>query len=169
MTIADQPVSTVEWLPAEDLAANDWNPNRQAPPEARLLKISILESGWTQPIVVREQGSGLEIVDGFHRWQLASSDRDVAALTDGLVPVVRLREADDALARMSTIRHNRARGTHAVLGMADIVADLLAAGLSPAEVGKRLQMDSEEVDRLADRGQMLQRGSAADFGKGWTV
>jgi hypothetical protein len=70
---------------------------------------------------------------------------------------------------MATVRHNRARGTHHVLGMADIVADLVARGLSPEEVGRRLEMDDEEVDRLLDRGQMTKRGRAATFGNGWTV
>lgn len=162
------PVSQVAWVQREALSANDWNPNHQAPPEAKLLKISILENGWTQPIVVRREDTKLEIVDGYHRWKTAA-DPQVAALTGGLVPVVVLTETDDALARMATIRHNRARGTHRVLGMADIVADLLDRGLAPEEVGKRLGMDPEEVDRLADRGVMTKRGAGEEFSQGWTV
>jgi ParB-like chromosome segregation protein Spo0J len=163
-----QPISDVTWVERAELSANLWNPNRQAPPELRLLKISILENGWTQPIVVRREGTRLEIVDGFHRWTVAA-DPKIAALTGGLVPVVLLPECADDLARMATVRHNRARGTHHVLGMADIVADLVARGLSPEEVGRRLEMDDEEVDRLLDRGQMTKRGRAATFGNGWTV
>src|SRR5690606_10360544 len=128
-------------------------------------KTSILENGWTQPIVVREHDGGdrLEIVDGYHRWS-TSADPDVYALTDGYVPIVRLPECADDLARLATVRHNRARGTHHVLGMADIVASLITDhGLSPADVGERLGMDEEEVDRLADRGVMAKRGSAASF------
>jgi hypothetical protein len=85
------------------------------------------------------------------------------------VPVVRLAECPPDVARMATIRHNRARGTHHVLKMADIVAELLEMGVAPEELGRRLQMDDEEVDRLADRGQMTKRGAAAGFGNGWTV
>lgn len=170
MSAADQPISQVQWLPRESLSANSWNPNRAAPPEKRLLKTSILENGWTQPIVARDHGGGVyEIVDGYHRWMTAA-DPAVAALTDGLVPVVILPECDPTLARLATVRHNRARGTHGVLGMADIVADLMDDGLTPAEIGRRLEMDDEEVDRLADRGQMTKRGAAPEgFGKGWTV
>jgi hypothetical protein len=198
-----QPVAVVEWVPRDRLTANDWNPNRQAPPERRLLKTSILENGWSQPIVVREHDGGerLEIVDGFHRWQ-TSGDRQVAALTRAtsrevllaerdrltarltavdqalgaeegeavtFVPIVRLPQCPPALARLATVRHNRARGTHHVLGLADIVSDLLAMGLSPDEIGRRLEMDDEEVDRLTDRGQMTKRGAATAFGNGWTV
>lgn len=168
--VDNQPLSRVEWVPREALSANDWNPNKAAPPEQRLLKTSILENGWTQPIVAREHDGGdrLEIVDGYHRW-LTSADREVYALTDGKVPIVRLPECPEDLAMMSTVRHNRARGTHHVLGMADIVARLLDSGLSRQEMGRRLGMDAEEVDRLADRGQMTKRGAAADFNTGWTV
>lgn len=199
--IPAQPVSHVEWIPRGQLSANQYNPNIQAPPEFKLLKVSILENGWSQPIVARPQDTGLEIVDGFHRWKV-SEDKDVAALTtasqrdalqaereqlearlaeidrqlqdagtepETLVPVVRLAECPPDVARMATIRHNRARGTHHVLKMADIVAELLEMGLSEEEIGRRLQMDEEEVSRLADRGHMLKRAAAAEFGSGWTV
>lgn len=163
-----QPITTVRWLPRTDLSANSYNPNRQAPPEHRLLKTSILENGWTQPIVARPEAGALQIVDGYHRWTVAA-DAEVAALTDGLVPVVVLPPTDPATARMATIRHNRARGTHHVLGMAEIVADLLRYGLTPDEISARLEMDPEEVDRLADRGDMIKRHAPDTFNQGWTV
>ncbi len=150
-----QPVSHVQWVDRDTLRANDYNPNRVAPPELDLLKRSILEDGWTQPIVIRDGG---EIVDGFHRW-LVSDDPEVRALTGGLVPVVPLRaEVDPVHQRMSTIRHNRARGTHAIARMADIVAELVEAGaLTDAVARERLGMEAEEVHRLAERGDMRQR------------
>jgi ParB-like chromosome segregation protein Spo0J len=164
-----QPLASIRWLPREALSANDWNPNKQAPPEHRLLATSILENGWTQPIVAREQADGsYEIVDGFHRWTVSAQPK-IAALTDGLVPVVVLPPTDPATARMATVRHNRARGTHHVLGMAEIVDDLLKLGIEPAEISRRLEMDPEEVDRLADRGNMLQRHAPDGFNAGWTV
>lgn len=165
-----QPIASVQWFHREALSANDWNPNRQAPPEHRLLALSIVENGWTQPIVARAHDGGdrLEIVDGFHRWKV-SEKPEVYGLTDGMVPVVVLPETDDALARLATVRHNRARGTHGVLPMSDIVADLLERGLTADEIGRRLGMDEEEVDRLADRGRMTKRGAGEGFQQGWTV
>jgi ParB-like chromosome segregation protein Spo0J len=164
-----QPLAQVEWVPRASLTANDYNPNRVAPPELALLKLSILENGWTQPIVTHspDQDGTAEIVDGFHRWTV-SADPDVAALTGGLVPVVRLAQATPELARMATIRHNRARGTHYVLRMADLVVDLIDTyHLDAEEVGRRLQMDPEEVSRLYDRGDMRKRASAGAFNNGW--
>ncbi|WP_433242564.1 ParB N-terminal domain-containing protein [Actinomadura nitritigenes] len=165
---SSQPVSNVTWVERDRLTANSWNPNKQAPPESRLLRTSILENGWTQPIVTRDEPGGLEIVDGYHRW-LSSGHADLQAFTGGLVPVVVLPPTDPALARLATIRHNRARGTHHVLGMADIVSDLLGMGLTPKDLGRRLEMDPEEVDRLADRGNMLKRAARDGYNNGWTV
>ncbi len=159
-----QPVNTVEWVPREQLRQNLYNPNHVAPIELELLKISILEDGWTQPIVARMDG---EVVDGFHRW-LVSADPAIFAMTEGKVPVVRLRDIEREHQIMSTIRHNRARGTHAVLKMADIVRYLVDnQGLSYEDVMARLQMEHEEVDRLYDRGGMTKRGSKEAFNNGW--
>lgn len=171
--VSVQPVSRVRWVPRDRLRANSWNPNRQAPPEHRLLETSILETGWTQPIVVHREGEDehgplFEIVDGYHRW-LVSQRPEVATLTGEWVPIVELIEPDPVLARMATIRHNRARGVHHVLGMADIIADLLSRGVDPVEIGHRLEMDPEEVDRLADRGNMLTRHAGTGYSNGWTV
>lgn len=167
MSTADQPISRVLWLPRVELQANEYNPNHQAPPEHRLLRTSLLEDGWTMPIVAREHAGRMEIVDGFHKWKL-SADKDVAALTDGQVPVTLLPEVDEHRAMLSTIRHNRARGTHGVVPMAEIVARLIESGMTPDEVQQRLGMDDEEVDRLSDRGGMPMRAGLGDFNQGWT-
>jgi hypothetical protein len=164
--VAAQPVSQVRWFEREQLHANDYNPNLVAPPERRLLVTSICEDGWTQPIVVRPDDHGLEIVDGFHRWS-TSGVREVYDLTDGLVPTVQVPLRDPAHQRMSTVRHNRARGVHHVVRMADIVADLVAEGLSEPELCARLGMDQAEVRRLLERGNMTDRANAGEMGQAW--
>jgi ParB-like chromosome segregation protein Spo0J len=159
------PVSSVEWVPGHTLHANNYNPNHVAPQEMKLLKLSIMEDGFTQPIVRRPDG---EIVDGFHRWTLGTTDPDLLARYGGYVPVVTLKPANAAHQMMSTIRHNRARGNHAVLRMADIVRTLAGEMKVPdAEIMRRLGMEDEEVERLCDTGGMTERGSAGAFGKGW--
>lgn len=159
-----QPVSNVQWVEREKLTVNDYNPNVQTRIDTALLKISILASGWTQPLVVRPD---LEIVDGIHRW-LVAADPAVAELTGGLVPIVVLEDLDPAEQRMATVRHNRARGTHHVLKMSELVAELIDEhGVDPVELRERLGMDEEEVERLHDRGEMISRGSQDEFNKGW--
>ena len=72
------------------------------------------------------------------------------ALTGGTVPVVEVR-LDPTHRMMSTIRHNRARGTHAVLRMAEIVRGMVDDGVPQREIRKRLGMEAEEVIRLLNR------------------
>lgn len=160
-----QPLSGLQWVDPTTLKANSYNPNRVASIEMDLLKLSILEDGWTQPIVARSDG---EIVDGFHRWTLGSKDKDVRSLTGGLVPVVRVSDARSKSDQMmSTIRHNRARGSHLVVKMADIVRSLKESGLTIEQIMSRLGMEFEEVDRLLDSSGMLGRGASDEFNKGW--
>ena len=144
----NQPINAVKWVHRDLLKPNNYNPNKVAPPEMELLKISILEDGWTQPIVVN---ADMEIVDGFHRWTV-SGQVEVYRLTGGRVPVVQLARKDGASQKMSTIRHNRARGTHAVLNMAEIIQTMIEQDKLPMqEIMHRLGMEREEVVRLAAR------------------
>ena len=106
-----------------------------------------------------------EIVDGFHRWTLISTDSEVQEITGGLVPVVRIAP-DPAQQRMATIRHNRARGAHQVLKMADIVGELVELGLEPAEIAQRVGMDMEEVNRMIFRGDKI-RNAEDEFTESW--
>lgn len=165
--ISSQPVNAVEWVEPTTLRANDYNPNKVFPPEFALLKLSMLLSGWTQPIVARRDG---EIIDGFHRWTLGMKDREIREMTDGLVPVVWARtDLTAAEQRMATIRHNRARGEHSVLKMSDIIEQLVNEhSMSQEAIAEYLGMELEEVDRLFDRSGMVVRGDvAADFNTGW--
>ena len=160
-----QPINEVKWIDRDKLKPNNYNPNFVAPPELRLLKISILEDGWTQPIVIT---SNYEIIDGFHRWTV-SDDKKLRKLTDGKVPVVITKPRDRKSQQMATIRHNRARGTHAVLNMADIISEMVEEGTSMEEIGKRLQMEKEEVIRLSMRAGIPETDIIKDgeFSKSW--
>ena len=167
MSYKEQPINQVQWIERDKLRPNGYNPNRVAGPEMKLLKISILEDGWTQPIVINPD---YEIVDGFHRWTV-SGDKDVQAITGTLVPVVMTKPSNDAHQKMSTIRHNRARGTHGVLNMSEIIQSMIDDGLSKQEIMIRLQMEEEEVSRLAARVGIPKSDLIDDngFSKSWRV
>jgi ParB-like chromosome segregation protein Spo0J len=165
--IDQQPLSKVRWVPREWLKPNPWNPNHVAPPELNLLKTSIVENGWTQPIVVFEvEPKQLIIVDGENRWRL-SGDPEVATHTGGRVPVVTLHGSEADL-MIATVRHNRARGEHGVIPMASIVGKLLDV-MPMKDIERRLGMEDEEVLRLAEKnGQPQIVGqSVKGFGKAW--
>jgi ParB-like chromosome segregation protein Spo0J len=167
--IADAAVSRVKWVERSRIRANDYNPNRVAPPELELLILSILEDGFTQPLVVLAEGDGYVMVDGYHRW-FVSTDKRIVARYGGWVPVAEI-QADPVHRMMSTIRHNRARGTHAVLPMAEIVRTMIQTGVPVEQIETRLGMEPEEVDRLADRSGMPARVGAREaadtFRKAW--
>jgi ParB-like chromosome segregation protein Spo0J len=169
MSVADQPVGRVRWLAREKLRPNGYNPNKVAAPELELLIVSILEDGWTQPIVTLPEAAdgSFQIVDGFHRWTV-SGDPRVAKLTGGQVPTVQVG-LDPVHRMMSTIRHNRARGTHAVVKMAEIVRQMNDDGVPQKQIQKRLGMEAEEVVRLVNRAGMPSqvRKVAPAFNRAW--
>lgn len=161
------PLTRVEWVHRDELHANGYNPNHVAPTERELLITSILEDGWTQPIVRRSDN---EIVDGFHRWTVSSNKRLMERFGP-YVPVVTLSDEKTLADQMlSTIRHNRARGVHGVRPMANIVRELVNEhGMDYAEIERRAGMEHEEVDRLHDHAGMPERVSrtVGGFGQAW--
>lgn len=160
-----QPLDNIVWRHRDELKPNNYNPNKVAPPELKLLKTSIIEDGWTQPIVVYED---LSIVDGFHRWTV-SGHKEIYALTNGLVPTVMITPKSLSGRQMATIRHNRARGTHTVLAMSDIVSGMIKEGVSGEEIMERLGMEKEEVTRLLFRAGIPKSDVFTDkpFSKSW--
>jgi hypothetical protein len=165
MAVKDQPLSKLTWVSPDELEPNDWNPNHVAPPELELLRDSILADGWTQPIVITADN---QIVDGFHRYTLGLRDPNVRKLTGALVPCVPTLASGEQDWMSSTVRHNRARGTHAVALMAGIVRRMKdEKGMSDEQIADTMGMELEEVDRLYDRSGMTVRGARDGFSKGW--
>ncbi|WP_209703542.1 IbrB-like domain-containing protein [Cohnella lubricantis] len=162
------PISFVQWVPADDVQANDYNPNSVAPPEMRLLYTSIKEDGYTQPIVTVNDVDKKTVVDGFHRNRVGKEYKDIARSTKGRLPVVTLNKPiQDRMA--STIRHNRARGKHSVLGMKDIVIELIGLGWDDEQIGKHLGMDAEEVLRLKQVSGIAELFKGRDYSRSWVL
>lgn len=165
-----EPVDCVLWVPADQVQANDYNPNRVAPPEMRLLKRSIQQDGYTQPIVGYANGDAtVEVVDGFHRNRVGKEDKQVRARIHGYLPVAVINgDRSDRKDRVAaTIRHNRARGVHAVMPMTDIVADLLRRGWTDAEVAAELGMDADEVLRFKHHSGLPELFKSQGYSMAW--
>jgi ParB-like chromosome segregation protein Spo0J len=167
-----EPVDCVQWIPADKVTANDYNPNSVAPPEMRLLEHSITEDGYTQPIVswLREDAVR-EVVDGFHRHRVGKESAVVSARVHGFLPVVTIN--DDRLDKTdriaSTIRHNRARGKHKVEAMSDIVIELKRRNWSDEKIGRELGMDQDEVLRLCQITGLAEAFADQVFSQAWEV
>lgn len=166
-----EPVECVQWVRAEEVIANDYNPNSVAPPEMELLHTSIQEDGYTQPIVVWQHDGIYEVVDGFHRNRVGKEYADIKERIHGYLPVVVINnDREDKGDRIaSTIRHNRARGKHRVEAMSDIVIELKRRNWSDAKIGRELGMDADEVLRLTQITGLAEMFADKDFSQAWEV
>ncbi len=145
----ESPVYKVIAVPVEKVMANDYNPNIVAPPEMQLLELSIWEDGYTMPCVCYylPEVDKYELVDGYHRYLVLKTSRRIYEREKGLLPVSVIQK--DISNRMaSTIRHNRARGTHNVEPMGHIVSELTKAGMSDQWILKNIGMEKDELLRL---------------------
>jgi len=143
------PVYKVKAISIDKIQANTYNPNSVAPPEMKLLYQSIKEDGYTMPIVCYylSEIDKYEIVDGYHRYTVMLKHKDIYKRENGKLPVVVI-EKDESNRMASTIRHNRARGSHSIELMTTIVSELTKAGMSDAWILKNIGMDADELLRL---------------------
>ena len=99
------------------LRPNGWNPNVMSEEDYTKALASIERFGFIDPITVREDANGYEIIDGENRWR--------AAIDKGLttVPVVIVEVSDDD-ARALTVVLNELRGQPNQTKLAELIADL---------------------------------------------
>ena len=167
----NEPVDCVLWVKSDSVVANDYNPNKVAPPEMELLEVSIMNDGYTQPIVTwnNHEKEKTEVIDGFHRTRVGKESKVVNHRIQGYLPVVDIRKEqsgkNDRIA--STIRHNRARGKHQVNAMSEIVIELKNRNWSNKRISKQLGMDEEEVLRLCQVSGLEHLFTDNDFSQAW--
>lgn len=162
------PAYDVRPVPIAKIRANEYNPNKVAPPEMRLLYDSIKQDGYTMPIVCYYNGEDdmYEIVDGFHRYTVMLQHKDIYEREGGMLPVTVIdKPMDERMA--STIRHNRARGSHDVDLMGNIVAELHKIGRSDAWLAKHLGMDADEILRLKQITGLAEAFKNGEFSLSW--
>lgn len=165
----NEPVDFVKWVHSDNVMANDYNPNKVAPPEMELLEISIMNDGYTQPVVTFPNGDKIEVVDGFHRTRVSKESKIVRERVLGFTPTVIIRKEqsnkNDRIA--STIRHNRARGKHQVDAMSEIILELKNRNWKNERIARELGMDEEEILRLCQITGLQDIFKDDDFSKSW--
>lgn len=162
------PAYKVIAVPFEKIVPNTYNPNSVAPPEMKLLYDSIKEDGYTMPIVCyySPEEDLYAIVDGFHRWRVMKEHADIYEREKGLLPVTVIdKPLSNRMA--STIRHNRARGSHDVGLMSNIIKELHELGRSDAWISKHLGMDKDEILRLKQITGLAALFRDIKFGQAW--
>jgi len=170
MSLESQPVSHVRWVPLEQVVPNDYNPNSVARAEMHLLYVSIRHDGYTQPVVTYHDAEldRYVIVDGFHRYYVMKTYRDIYDACEGKLPIVVIEKSlNDRMA--STVRHNRARGRHSVHGMSALVFNLLKNGWDDAAVCNELGLGPEELLRLKHITGFSKLFADAEYGRSWVT
>lgn len=166
----NSPVYNVKRVPIEKVKANDYNPNSVAPPEMALLETSIWEDGYTQPVVTYydKENDTYIVVDGFHRYLTLKNSKRIFEREQGHLPVVVIdKEIGDRMA--STIRHNRARGSHNIDLMSNIVAELVEMGKGDPWICKHIGMSADELLRLKQITGVAALFANRDFSDSWTA
>ena len=166
----NHPTLNVQLIKSTDVIGNDYNPNKVAPPEMKLLKLSIKKDGITMPVVVCDTPENkrypFTVVDGFHRTTVVQQDKEVNESLHGYVPVSRLnKKLEDRIT--STVRHNMARGTHQVELSAKLVTLLKKHNWTNARIGLELGMDADEVLRLKQITGLAEAFKNDEFSNSW--
>ena len=161
------PALSPQLVPCGDVKGNDYNPNKVAPPEMRLLHLSIAKDGITMPVVVADDPEGGHVVvDGFHRTTIVKTKTDIRESTKGYMPVVRLNKPIEERIT-ATVRHNMARGSHQVELTAKLVTALRKHNWTNERIGKELGMDPDEVLRLKQITGLAEAFADKEFSKSW--
>lgn len=166
----ESPAYNIKRIPIDKLRANEYNPNSVAPPEMKLLYDSIKADGYTMPIVVyyHKEDDVYEIVDGFHRYTIMLQYPDIYEREKGHLPCSIIEKPiSERIA--STIRHNRARGSHNVDLMSNIVAELVEMGKSDKWISEHLGMDADEILRLKQITGLADLFKDREFSQSWEV
>lgn len=169
--LKSEPVDCVIWVPADLVGANDYNPNSVAPPEMELLKVSIMNDGYTQPIVAFMEEGRYTVVDGFHRNRVGKEIKEVRERVRSYLPlsIINSDREDRGDRIAATIRHNRARGKHRIDAMSEIVLELKRRNWNDAKIGRELGMDPDEVLRLAQITGLREMFENKEFSKAWEI
>jgi len=164
------PVYNVIAVPIEKVQANDYNPNSVAPPEMELLETSIWEDGYTMPVVCfyDDKNDKYIVVDGFHRYTVLKNSKRIFERENGMLPVSVIdKDLSDRMA--STIRHNRARGSHNIELMSTIVSELVEMGKGDAWICKHIGMSKDELLRMKQITGLASLFKNKDFSDSWNA
>jgi len=166
--LKSQPVNYIRWVKIDEVQANDYNPNSVAKKEMQLLYISIKNDGYTQPIVTiyDEKVKKYIIIDGFHRYFVCKSYKDIRERNHGYLPIVVLdKDINDRMA--STVRHNRARGKHSIDGMGNIALEMLENGWKDEDICNNLGMEPDELLKVKHITGFSKLFKDVEYSKAW--
>ncbi len=147
---AQEPIATVQWVPAKDVKDNGYSPTVIDSRKTALLKQSIQQDGMLAPLVTDKTAKGDVIVGGVVTADVIRGDKRLRERLHGYVPVVRIMSgADDRRRRAISHRLNNARGRAAVDKEAAVFAFVTGdGGWDPPTVAKEFGYETDYIIRL---------------------
>lgn len=144
----------IEMVPFNSIRPFDWRCNYVLKPDMELLRLSMSEFGWVQPIIVRSEDS--RIIDGAHRWIIAG-EPPFRKVHGENIPVI-FRSCDEIDAMIMHIRLNRSRGEIFAKPFSKLIKKIVLSGkYSAEELEDILIMSVDEVDLMLSGGLLKQR------------
>lgn len=129
------------WLPPDLLVPNTWNPNKMDAFMYGKAVESIKKFGFIDPITARPKDRKFEIIDGEHRWQVAT-DLGIKLVPTFVVPL------GDADAKQLTVLLNELRGTADPVSLGALLKDLLSTE-SVTDLSMTLPFTDEAISAMA--------------------
>lgn len=148
------------------IVANTWNPNHVPEEKLELLRQSILDNGFTFPIVtIWDEGLGkFVVIDGFHRTLIGGGEW----LDFDYLPVVIL-DHDISRRMTATMQFNKARGHHQVDLDAEVIRALIEQGMAEDEIAVKLGMDLDTIHRYKQLTGVAELFAKADYSGAWEM
>ena len=149
-TSRNYPVENIEFkgedqvVPVESVRPNPWNYNVQTPEIFGKLLQSMRQFGFTQPIVARQTTTGIEIIDGEHRWRAARE------LGMKKVRVLNLGAVDDARAKQLSVIFNELGGRPDEVRLAELLREVTQDGVSVDDLLAVMPYSAAELDMLLE-------------------
>ena len=142
MNFEKEPIMNIVWKKVNDLSKNDYNPNIVFNNELNLLKFSIINNWFIQPILINNNWI---IIDWFHRFMLSSTDKDILKKYNWYVPCVIFNISDEE-AKTMTLRINKAKWSHMALQESEIIKSLIKAWVNKTEIQKQTWLTKDEIE-----------------------
>lgn len=156
----------IKTLKINELKIPKWGVTSILRPEKMLLKLSMIESGWLQPIVVRTADN--TIIDGFHRCEIALEDPKFIKKHGVLVPVV-YHDVSEIEAMIVHVRLNRSRGSVNSYALSKLVKRIVSSGLyEENDLCDILLMHDDEIDVLMANGLLKKKNwQKYEYSRAW--
>lgn len=143
-----------------------WGATSILRPEKMLLRTSMLEYGWLQPIVVKSSDD--TIIDGYQRYLISIEEEKFVKKYGYMVPVI-YQNIDEVEAIIMHIRLNRSRGSVNSYALSRAVKRIISSGkYEENDLSNLFLMHGDEIDLLLSDGLLKKKNwKKYEYSRAW--